>query len=380
MGILGNGLVERKIKPVLLGSTSITGAGKAIQPIKFSAAGRIFTEYHVKVKGSFKTTFASGSPTWLAWGILENWVRMISLYADSKQVFQISPYMAQSMDFMTKGSLQHSGSSTGASAAALTSRVTVDNYKVTAGSTTHYTSVEEMFTLNRAHPMCSFQEGLFTADDFRRADTLEFRFENKASNEFMTPGNTAPLTDDTYNLTIEVYGHQLMDVPANKVIQRFNLNYAEQNLLLTAVSTAHTAQLKRVARLGNIYMRSFTGAAGLAPADNVIGKVRRLKNGTDDIVTDSYYQQLQDEMYESYQINDPFASNTRYGVGLSMINIVRDSLVQSENNSVLNTKVNDRCKTHELELTTTADVDLTSNAKVRIVEELLEMPLNFGDN
>ncbi|MDD5363668.1 MAG: hypothetical protein PHN88_16210 [Ignavibacteria bacterium] len=379
MGVIKNLLVERKIKPVLLGSTAITGAGKAIQPIKLNA-GRIFTEYHVKVKGNAVMTYASGAPTWLATGILNQYARSMSLYADSKLVFQLSPQGAQDIDFLSKGSLQHSGSSGGASAVAATSRVTVDNRKIVVGTTGQITSVEELITLNRAHPFCSFQESLATCDDFRKADSMEFRFENKASNEFMTPGNTAPLVDSAYDMVIEVWGHELLDVPDAYKVQKFNLSYAEQTHLITAASTADTVNLKRVARLGNIYMRSFTGAAGLAPADNVVGKVRRMKNGTDDILADSSFTQLQDEMMENFQINDPYVSNDRYAVGMSVLNLVRDSLTQSEEGSVLVSKPNVRCKTHELELTSTADVTLTSNARVRIIEEILESPLQFGDN
>ena len=368
-----SGFVERKTKRIKLGQTTVPLFGD-IKPIETAVAGRIFTEYSYEVDIRLTATWGAGPvPECPNWGITQNFIERMRVLIDSKQVVNISPVMALTLSNISKGSLLESGSLSSAIGYPL---VKDSSNRLKFDTSGFIVDAAETIVLNRSQPYCGFQEGVRTADDFRKYDNIQFYFDRKSIEQLRADGDAAAAFAVTgLEMTITVYAEQLLDIQSVDKVQLFSLELIENSQVWKAASSVEVVNLNRTAMLSNLYYKAFSGGAGLPADDMTFDKVRLLKNGEDEILLDTTHLDLQRAMLDSFSIYAPWSTvdATRFLEGVGMICNVRDSLSQAHDNTKL---INGQpTKTFELELTSTATADVTKPAQVRVVQERLIAPL-----
>lgn len=286
----------------------------------------VFKGFFIRLSGSVRTTFASGTPVAKAESIMDSLISRIDVVLNGQNTIKaLRPHFLHMQNLFASGIQPERFSSAGATPA-------VDNFPTTEGgfvfgTTGQFTSVRE--TCYLPFEMIHAEPGMGRESTYLNTKILnscELKINTTSFANLLGFGNTAPVVFDLNTLQIEVVSVERQDIPAGVPFDIWK--QTQKTIPVGGESRDLAIDISPGNYLTGIMLFSQDGAAGSATtatgklASNLLVTTLTLMMNGSKVIAKSGYKALQAKNRANYGVNAPFIAGVSRLDGIAHLNVL----------------------------------------------------------
>jgi hypothetical protein len=265
---------------------------------------------YIRIKGSVKTTYASGTPVAKAEGAMDALINRIDVTIDGQHtVKSVTPHLLHMQALFTSGIESERFSSAGASISQFPTTSGTFAFGTTGQITSLRESVYLPFEMVYCEPGMGREE---TYLNLKQANSAEIRFSTNAFSNILGYGNTAPVVWSDSTLQIEVWSKERQDIGPEMLFDQWKQTY--KKIQISSESSDLATEIAIGNYLTGLMLFAKDGAAGSTTtatgklASNLLVTNSEIKRNGSDTIQRYSFPALQAKNRQDYGVNASFSS------------------------------------------------------------------------